>query len=134
MAGLPLPSAGSLLGGLLGSALGGGTSSQSTATNTVSLNFNPTVVASNGSGTVAPNNTGGATATPSITQTSAQTPSGGSSFPDLYGTTSAVNPLITPIGSTAQPNSIAGSLSGSTLLLLGGLALLMMMAMTHHKK
>lgn len=124
------------LSGLLGGGKSGNTSSNSQATNTLNLNFDPTLVGVAGSG-VSPSN-GGATSsqTPSITDPQSFTqPSQSNPLSSLYGTTTPyayTNPLT---GYTAAPTQgISGNLSSSSLLLIGGLGLLMVMALSGKKR
>lgn len=132
-----------LLGGVLGGKGGGGSQSSSTATNSLNLNFNPTIA--NG-GTAAPYNTGSNSASPVVTQDPTQTNpiqgTGSSPFPSLFGTTPPgrydVNGLplaVSPSGATVAGQGVAANLSGNTIILIAGIGLLLVLAMTGgHKR
>lgn len=119
-----IPAAIGALGSIFGKGGGsGGGGSQSQATNTATINFNPTVVGVAGEG-VNPSS-GGASSSTSTPQSQSQP----SALSGLYSQLPypSINPLI---GGTGIPGEgIKGNLSGSTLLLIGGLGLLMVMAL-----
>lgn len=122
-----IPAAMSALGSIFGKGGSGGGGSQSMATNTATINFNPNVVGVAGAGVEgASGSASSSTSTPQTTSNQASNPLAGLYSPSPYGI-SQYNPLIG--GTRGLPGeSVMANLSGSTLLLIGGLGLLMIMA------